>query len=295
MKSAFVSILGRPSAGKSTLINTLCGEKVSIVSPIPQTTRNAIRGIINRPQGQLVFVDTPGYHHSEKNFNLQLKEVAESSLEGIDLILYLLDSTRSPGAEENSLAELLATHDKKAMVIGINKVDHPKSHPVEITEWVAERFPDAPIFPLSALKEKGIEEMLSALFDAAPEGMPMYPDDIYTDQEPEFRVQEVIREKAIKRAKEELPHALYVEISDMEMKDLDNGKSSLWVRAFLMVERESQKGILVGKGGKIIKEIRLEAQKELNELFPYRVNLDLMVKVKKKWRRNATILKDLIN
>lgn len=294
MKSAFISILGRPSAGKSTLINTLCGEKVSIVSPVPQTTRNAIRGILNRPEGQLVFVDTPGYHHSEKNFNLHLKEVAESSLEGIDLVLYLLDTTRPPGPEEESLAELLSAQ-KTPIIVGLNKIDHPRSRVDEIQDWISERFPKAPVHTLSALKEQGTDALLAALFDASPEGDLLYPTDLYTDQEPEFRIKEIIREKAIARAKEELPHALYIEIADMEMTQMEGGKSSLWVRAFLMVERDSQKGILVGKGGKIIKEIRLEAQKELNELFPYRVNLDLMVKVNKKWRRDQNLLKDMIN
>jgi len=294
MKAAFISIIGRPSAGKSTLINALCGEKVSIVSPVPQTTRNAIRGILTRPEGQLVFVDTPGYHHSDKNFNLKLKDVAEHSLEGIDLVLYLLDTTRPPGPEEESVAELLAGHQIPVLV-GLNKTDNPRSRPEESREWISHRFSQSPVLTLSALTGEGVPELLAALYEASPEGDLLYPEDIYTDQEPDFRIKEVIREKAIARAREELPHALYVEVADMEMTQLENGKSRLWVRAFLMVERDSQKGILVGQGGKTIKEIRLEAQKELNELFPYRVNLDLMVKVKKNWRHNESILKDVIN
>ena len=215
MRSAFVSILGRPSAGKSTLINTLCGAKVSIVSPIPQTTRNTIRGILNRPEKQIVFVDTPGYHHSEKSFNLHLKGVAESSLEGIDLILYLLDTTRPPGLEEEDLAKLLLAQ-KIPLVVGLNKADHPRSRENKMRAWIAGRFPKTPTYALSALKEEGIEPLLTALFEAAPGSELLYPRDIYTDQEPEFRIKEIIREKAITKAQEELPHALYVEIADME-------------------------------------------------------------------------------
>ena len=233
----------------------------------------------------MVFVDTPGYHHSAKSFNLHLKGVAESALSGIDLILYLLDTTRLPGPEEEDLVNLLSAY-KIPLVVGLNKNDHPGSREEKMREWIGRYFPDAPVHSLSALKKEGIEGLLNTLFDEAPEGEGLYPDDLYTDQEPEFRIREIIREKAITKAQDELPHALYVEVADMEKTEMDEARSSLWVRAFLMVEQDSQKGILVGKGGRIIKEIRLAAQKELNEIFPYRVNLDLMVKVKKKWRKN---------
>lgn len=297
MKSAFVAIIGRPSSGKSTLLNRITGEKVSIVSPTPQTTRNSIRGILTAPEGQLVFVDTPGYHDSDKKLNLRLKEVAENSLDGIDLILYLTDSIRPPGREEESIIRLLVNREARIFA-GVNKIDHPKSRPAEMEEFVRRNLPEVPVFRLSGISGQGVDELLAALWEGAPEGDPMYPGDFYTDQEPEFRIREIIREKAITGAREELPHAVYVEIADTEMREEEGrdgrAREVLWVRAFLMVERESQKGILVGKGGQNIKTIRLSAQKELNRIFPYRVELDLRVKANPKWKSQDSLLKGQI-
>ena len=292
MKSGFVAIIGRPSAGKSTLINYLCGEKVSIVSPHPQTTRNSIRGVLTRPEGQIVFVDTPGYHFSEKKINLQMKGVAEDALEGIDLVLYLLDSTRPPGREEEDITRLLKMHRGK-LLIALNKTDDKHSREKTVRAYAAKEFPDEPVFEISALTGEGIPELLSTLWEKSPEGELMYPCDIYTDQEPEFRIKEIIREKAIEIAREEIPHAIYVEVADTEFRG-EPPKQTLWVRAFLVTERESQKGILVGKKGANIKEIRKGAQRELNELFPYRVLLDLQVKANPKWRNKDHIIKKQI-
>lgn len=289
MKSAFITLIGRPSSGKSTLMNELCGHKISIVAPSPQTTRNRVRGILTDNQGQLVFIDTPGYHISDKKLNLQLKTVSVSALEDADLILYVIDSSRRTGEEEKNLTGLLQRFHEK-LIIAINKTDLPGGSK-EITGNFKELFPEAAVIPISALKADGIEDLKIVLFDKSPEGEKMYPDEFFTDQEPEFRAAEIIREKAINRVKEELPHAIYVEIADMEISD---DGTVLWIRAFLIVERESQKGIVVGKGGVGIKAIRVSAQKELNEIFPYRVNLDLRVKANAKWRRNDQVLKKLI-
>ena len=290
MKSAFITLIGRPSSGKSTLMNELCGRKISIVAPSPQTTRNRVRGILTDTRGQLVFIDTPGYHISDKKLNLQLKTVSVSALEDADLILYVIDSSRRLGEEEENLTDLLKRFNEK-LVIAVNKTDLPGSSSKEIIDNYKELFPDAAILAVSALEADGTEDLKMVLFDKSPDGEKMYPDEFFTDQEPEFRASEIIREKAINRVKEELPHAIYVEIADMEVSD--DGKV-LWIRAFLIVERESQKGIVVGKGGAGIKVIRVSAQKELNEIFPYRVNLDLRVKANTKWRRNDQLLKRLI-
>ncbi len=290
MKSSFITLIGRPSVGKSTLMNELCGHKISIVAPSPQTTRNRVRGILTEERGQLVFIDTPGYHLSDKKLNRQLKTVSVSSLEDADLILYVIDSSRRSGEEEENLSELLAKYKTK-LIIAVNKIDLSDEDNDKLYPGLEERFPEAAIIPVSALKAKGIEDLKTSLFDNSPEGDKMYPDEFFTDQDPEFRASEIIREKAINRVKEELPHAIYVEISDME--EAEDGKV-LWIRAFLIVERESQKGIVVGKGGVGIKAIRVAAQKELNGIFPYRVMLDLRVKASSKWRRNDQILKKLI-
>jgi len=290
MKSSFITLIGRPSAGKSTLMNELCGHKISIVAPSPQTTRNRVRGILTEERGQLVFIDTPGYHLSDKKLNIQLKTVSVSSLDDADLILYVIDSSRRAGEEENNLSELLGKYHAK-LIIAISKIDLSENDTDKLYDNLKEKFPEAAIIPVSALKSKGIEDLKTSLFNNSPEGEKMYPDEFFTDQDPEFRAAEIIREKAINRVKEELPHAIYVEISDME--EAEEGKV-LWIRAFLIVERESQKGIVVGKGGVGVKAIRVAAQKELNSIFPYRVKLDLRVKANKKWRRNDQVLKRLI-
>lgn len=292
-KTAMVAIVGRPSSGKSTFLNTASGEKVSIVSPIPQTTRNAVRGIVNTSYGQLVFVDTPGYHNSDKKLNLKLRAIAEEQLGDADLILYLVDSTRTPGEEEALIADLVSPFKDKT-VIGINKIDLPEAKPKAVRSFL-ERFfsamPKERIIEISAEKDQNINDVLLQLYNLAPEAEPLYPEEYYTDQEVDFRIAEIIREKAMNSLFDEIPHAIYVEISDMEWRK--NGKE-LWVRAFLVVERESQKGMVIGKGASMIKHIRIESIKQLRRIFDYRVDLDLQVKVNKNWRQKDLILQKLI-
>ncbi|HKL85635.1 MAG TPA: GTPase Era [Treponemataceae bacterium] len=288
-RTAMVAIIGRPSAGKSTFLNTACGEKVSIVSPVPQTTRNAIRGIVNGERGQLIFIDTPGYHESEKKLNQMLKSTAHDRLGESDCILYIVDASREPGREEEIICEMLQ-HSSARIVIGINKIDLPKASPGFVRLFLEKKLPLVPadrIFQISAENNTNIEPLLMKLFDLAPEGEALYPEEFYTDQEVDFRIAEVIREKAMLNTRDEIPHALYVEIADLEMRK--NGKE-LWVRAFLTVERESQKSMVIGKGASMIKKIRLEAVADLNKIFSYRVNLDLQVKVNKNWRQKDPIL-----
>jgi len=291
-KFGFVAIIGRPSVGKSTLLNRVCGEKVAIVSNVPQTTRNAIRGIVNREQGQLVFVDTPGRHKSEKKINKKLTEVSARVLYDSDLILYVLDSTRAPGAEEEEIAALLAPLAEKT-IAAVNKTDSPGADFNRAEEFISLKIPalaKGRVFPVSAAEGQGIEELLSVLFDMAPQGDSLYGDEYYTDQETGFRIAEIIRGQAINRLRQELPHSLYVDIADMEMKD-----TKLWVRAFLVVERESQKGMVVGKGGEMIKAIRLAALKDLKQIFDWKIDLDLRVKTSKDWRHNDRTLHRIID
>ena len=292
-KSAVVAILGRPSAGKSTFLNTASGEKISIVSPIPQTTRNAIRGIVNTSLGQLVFVDTPGYHESDKKLNLRLQSMASEQLESSDAVLYVIDSTRLPGREEQLTSELMAPYSDK-IVVAINKIDLPESNASEVRKFLSTALPKVPaerIFDISAEKDTGIDDVLRSLYSISPEGEAYYPEEFYTDQEVDFRIAEIIREQAINRLYDEIPHAIFVDISDMEWRQ--DGRS-LWVRAFLCVERESQKGMVIGKGASMIKTIRLESIKQLKEIFPYRIELDLQVKVSKNWRQKDPILNKLL-
>jgi GTP-binding protein Era len=279
-KAAFVAIIGRPSAGKSTLVNKICGGKVSIVSAVPQTTRDAIRGILTREQGQLVFVDTPGRHKSEKKFNIKLSEISAKAIEDSDLVLYVLDSTRPPGPEEIEIATLLAPHSGRT-IAAINKIDDKNADPVRTLEFISQYLCGLSSVPLqvSARTGEGLEPLLEALYAMAPEGEAFYGAEYYTDQEVDFRIAEIIREKAINRLREEIPHALRVEIADTRFDgEAESGRGKLWVRAFIIVERESQKGIVVGKGGLMIRAIRLSALKELDRIFDWKIELDLRVK-----------------
>lgn len=293
LKTAVVAIIGRPSAGKSTFLNTACQEDVSIVSPIPQTTRNAIKGIVNTSFGQLIFVDTPGYHVSEKKLNLKLKAVTEEQLEGVDCVLYIIDSTRPIGEEELHAAELIKKYETKT-VVAINKTDSPMSKPLLVRGFIAEQLPNIPaerIFEMSAQKDIGINEVLKGLYDISPVGDPMYDEETYTDQDLTFRVCEIIRGEAINRLADEIPHAVYVQVADIEHR---NEGKKLWIRAFLCVERESQKGIVIGKGASKIKEIRTAAARKLSEIYIQKIDLDLQVKVDKNWRQKDNTLNKLI-
>ncbi len=292
-KTAVVAIIGRPSAGKSTFLNTASGEKISIVSEIPQTTRNAVKGIVNTSLGQLVFIDTPGYHNSDKKLNLKLKSITHEQLKEADLILYMLDSTRPAGEEEKLTAELIIPFADKT-VIGINKIDDKHSKVALCKTFIEKTFKDFPesrALEISAKEDTGINELLKALYDIAPEAPNLYPEEYYTDQEVDFRIAEIVREQAINRLRDEIPHSIYVDISDMEWRK--NGKE-LWVRAFLVVERESQKGMVIGKGATMIKTIRVESIKELRKLFDYRIDLDLQVKVNKNWRKKDGVLTKIL-
>jgi len=293
-KTALVAIIGRPSSGKSTFLNTASGEPISIVSPIPQTTRNAIKGIVNTSFGQLVFVDTPGYHISEKKLNIKLQQIAKEQLEACECVLYIIDSSRDIGEEESLTAELVKPYSKKT-VIAINKTDIPGSKPQKVKEFILQNLPlvkQNKIHEISAKNDIGINEVLKSLYELSPEAPHLYPEEYYTDQEVGFRIAEVIRGQAINRLSQEIPHAIYVDIADMEMRN--NGKV-LWVRAFLCVERESQKGIVIGKGASMIKTIRLESLKEFRNIFDYKIDLDLQVKVVKNWRQRDPILNKMIN
>jgi GTP-binding protein Era len=329
-KSAFVAVVGRPSVGKSTLVNRICGQKVAIVSPVPQTTRNAIRGIYNGGEGQLVFVDTPGRHRSEKKFNKKLSSVSGRSMEEADLILYVLDASRPPGQEEEDIAADLAPFAGKT-VAAINKIDLGGAGIDGIKIFLRDRLPlgaDRPpdetgfaaeagtpwrCVEISALEKRGLDRLLALLFALAPPGAPFYPADFYTDQDVSFRIAEIIREKAIAGLRDELPHSIYVDVADMEFRDPPSAApvasgavakdvvapgqagGRLWVRAFIVTERESQKGMVVGKGGSRIRLIRAAAQKDLNAIFDWKIDLDLRVKTSRDWRHNDKILRRLVD
>jgi GTPase len=287
-KSAFVAVIGRPSSGKSTLMNALCGEKVSIVSPVPQTTKNTIRGIVNRPEGQLVFLDTPGIHDSDKRLNQRLRDIARGALEEADIVLYVMDSTRKPGKEEQAIAALLVPYAAKALA-AVNKIDAEDSDSGRTRAFLKEALPTIEAFDISALKGDGTDTLLAQLYNRAHEGPAWYPEEYYTDQEPVFRIAEVIREKILLHTREEMPHAVYVDYKDSGNRD----DGALVYEADLVVERDSQKGILIGAKGATIKRIREEAERDLADIFPYAVILSLRVRVQPDWKKDEKLLKKL--
>ena len=288
-KAAFAAIIGRPSAGKSTLMNQICGEKVAITSKVPQTTRNAIRGIVNREQGQLVFVDTPGRYKSHKKGNRALLRVSAWAVEDTDLILFVLDAARQQGAEDAEVAALVSRYAARLVVV-INKIDAVAEDGCgPALEFLAQHLPAVPqerIFRTSAWKNEGIQPLLDALFALAGEGEPFYGEDYCTDQPLKFRLAEIIREQVINRVYDELPHTIRVEVEDVQhagdsyMYPKSNPtQERVWIRAFIIVKRESQKGIVVGKGGEMIKAIRQGARKEMRRIYNWQIVLDLYVKV----------------
>lgn len=292
MKSGIVTIIGRPSAGKSTFLNAACGEKVSIVSAVPQTTRNAIRGIVNTEEGQIVFIDTPGYHCSGKKLNLKLQEIAKTRLSEADAVLYLVDLSRDFGNEEEAICDLLKNVQNK-LVIGLNKYDIANKNVGQVRSALSAHLSNAAnikFIPISALKKSGINETLSELVSLLPQGEALYPTDFYTDQDVLFRITEIIREQAILHTREEIPHSVYAAVEDAEMRK--SGKE-LWIRAFLYVERESQKAMVIGKGAVLIKNIRIKSIKEMLKIFPYKVHLDLQVRVDKNWRQKENVLRKI--
>ena len=288
MKCASVAIIGRPSSGKSTLLNTICESKVSITSPTPLTTRNAIRGIYTDSRGQLIFTDTPGFHISEKKFQKRMQDIATSSLEETDAVLYLLDATRKPGSEEDAITYMLSGLSVP-VVCCINKKDILSESQIKDAEdYLRKSMPGRVVLVASAKADDGVDEILIELFKHAPEGELLYDQDTWTDQNLEFRISEIIREKAMNSVTEEIPYAIMVEVADLEY-NAEQGK--VWVRAFITVERESQKGIMVGKGGENIKKIRIASFKDIKKIFPgSKLELDLRVRVNPKWKSNDMIL-----
>lgn len=288
MKCATVSIIGRPSSGKSTLVNTICEMKVSITAATPQTTRNAIRGIYTDQRGQLIFTDTPGYHLSDKTINKRMQNVTVGALEDSDAILYLIDATRPVAKEEEAITAMLKGV-KSPVVVVINKKDILSSDQIaDATAFISKELPSSPILLASGREDDGVDDILIALFRIAPEGQLLYDEKQYTDQPLEFRISEIIREKTINLLSDELPHVIFVEVSDIEH---DEEKNEVWIRAFINVEREGQKGIIVGKGGENIRQIRKQSFTEIKRIFPgMKLDLDLRVKAQPKWRSNPIVL-----
>ncbi len=300
--SGFIAIVGRPSVGKSTFINAVCGKNTAITSVYPQTTRSIIRGIVTRDTFQIIFLDTPGLHTSSTTLGLHLHQRAVEALKECEGILYMVDITRAPKGEEENIAKLishfLSTH-KRSLFIACNKCDVQNTYGKISEEYASHfacNFPSTALHFISAETGEGIPLLLQAIAASLPQHAPFYPNEYYTDQSAEFRICEQVRGAAIEKLTEELPHALYTRIleSSVKHRNVHDEVEHVFVRVELVVETESQRGILIGKGGKMIKAIRIEATKRIAKLFFYKVQLQLRVGVQKKWRKNRQTFAEIL-
>ena len=287
-KSGFVAIVGRPNAGKSTIVNTLVGRKIAIVSPRPQTTRNRIQGILSRDDAQIVLIDTPGIHKAENLLGRQMMNEAEQALEGIDILSLIVDASVEFGAGDRFSLEWVRRF-KGPVFLLLNKVDRvSKPRLLPLIDRYRKLFEFSEIFPVSALTGEGCFDLVNAWLARLPEGPPYFPSDQFTDQPQRFLAAELIREKAIQATREEVPHAIAVRIDSFEEKtDL------VKIRATMYVEREGQKAILIGKGGETVKRIGTLARKEIQSVLGARVFLELFVKVQPNWRQNPLVVRQL--
>jgi len=287
-KSGFVAIVGRPNAGKSTLINRLVGQKVAIVTSKPQTTRNRIQGFVTRPEGQIIFIDTPGLHSPDSALGRQMMHEVAAALEGIDVLLLMVDASRTPPHADDFLLDRAKRFTGKT-ILALNKVDGlAKEKLLPLIEVYNKAFQFTAIVPISALKGNGCEELVGEIFRLLSEGEPYFPEDQVTDQPERFLAAEIVREKAIQAMYHELPYALAVKVDKYE--DLPK---LLRIEATMNVERDSQKKILIGRKGEMLKKIGTQARKELEELVDKKIYLGLFVKVVPNWRENPNSVREL--
>lgn len=288
-KSGFVALVGRPNVGKSTLMNAIVGQKIAITSRKPQTTRNQVMAVYDDARGQIVFHDTPGIHKAENLLGEYMEHVAEKALGDVDLVLWLVEPTDYIGAGEQRIIEIL-NHSKKKKILVINKIDTMKN-PEKLDEIISQytsKVDFQEVVQVSAYRKKGIEELKDCIFQYLPEGPRYYDEDTVTDMSIRDITAELIREQALYKLRDEVPHGIAVLID--EMKQRSNG---LWdVKATIVCERDAHKGIIIGKGGSMIKNIGTGARIQIEDLVQGKVNLQLFVKVRKDWRENKAYLKE---
>ncbi|WP_035052894.1 GTPase Era [Carnobacterium pleistocenium] len=287
-KSGFVSIVGRPNVGKSTLLNKIVGQKIAIMSDKAQTTRNKIQGIYTTPESQIVFIDTPGIHKPKHRLGDFMVSSAFSAFREVDVILFMVNVAEKRGPGDNFIMERLKTA-KSPVFLVLNKID--KINPdqlLPIIEDYRSLVDFAQVIPISASVGNNVDTLLAELQNYLPEGPQFYPDDQVTDHPEYFIVSELIREKVLELTREEVPHSVAVVVESMQRNEL--GK--VQVHAAIIVERSSQKGIIIGKGGKMLKDIGIRARRDIEVLLGDKIYLDLWVKVQKDWRDRQSSLQD---
>lgn len=288
MKSGFVSLVGRPNVGKSTLINALVGEKIAITSNKAQTTRNMIQGIYNDSGSQIVFVDTPGIHKPKHKLGQRLNEEAYYSIDDVDIILFLIDVTMPFGKGDNFVLDKIKAANKPTFLI-LNKVDRINNETlIKLIMEYKDLYDFKEIIPLSALKEKNVDELIKTLKGYLPDNVKYFPDEDLTNTTIEFRVAELIREKVLRLTKEEVPHAVTCVVEEYIDK-----KDKVIINATIIVERDSLKSIIIGKGGTMLKEIGSKARRDIEDMVGKKVFLELYVKTIKNWRDKEKYLREL--
>jgi GTPase len=287
-RSGFVAIVGKPNAGKSTFVNRLVGQKVAIVTSRPQTTRNRILGIINRADAQVVLIDTPGIHRASTALGRQMMAEVSQALEGIDLLAVMIDATSGLTAQDRLTLEYTRRFSGPVFLL-LNKIDSvAKPALLPLIESCSKELAFSEIIPISALTGDGVELALGQLIAHLPEGEPYFPKDQITDQPERFLAAEVVREKVMTSTKQEVPHAVAVRVEAFE-----ESEKLVRIRAIVSVEREGQKGILIGRKGAKLKEIGTAARQELEEILGVKVFLDIRVKVQRDWRQDPRLVQQL--
>ncbi len=287
-KSGFIAIIGRPNAGKSTLLNAILKQKIAITTPKAQTTRNNIAGILTRKDAQFIFTDTPGIHKPKHELGRSLNRNAYTAIAEADINFWVVDATQSFGGGDEFLLEKIKQSHIPCFLL-LNKIDLLKKEEVlkTLEEW-KERYDFAEIFPISALERDNVEHLLEVVKEYLEEGIKYFPDEMVSDHGEQFQIAEIIREKVLLKTNEEVPHSVAVVIERKEETD-----TRMDLQAMIVVERPSQKSILIGKQASMIRSIRLSAQKELKEKFHKKVELELYVRVEKNWRNRANKLQQL--
>lgn len=287
-KSGFVAIIGRPNAGKSTLLNTLMNTKLAIISNKPQTTRNNILGILTTDTYQLVFVDTPGVHKPKNALGKTMNRSVYTSLQDADIIYLVVDGSVAFGSGDAFLLERIKKTSAKVFLV-LNKIDHLSKEALlkVLAKW-QEQFTFSEIIPISALEKVNVDELLKTTLASLEEGMAFYPSEMISDRGNDFRMKEIVREKVLQFMEEEIPHGVAVVVENLEEQE-----SKFFIQALVIVERKSHKGILIGKQGAMIKRIRLSAQRDLKQLLGKKVELELYVRVEANWRNKENKLHEL--
>ncbi|MGR3765070.1 GTPase Era [Rossellomorea sp. NS-SX7] len=288
-KSGFISIIGRPNVGKSTFLNRVIGQKIAIMSDKPQTTRNKVQGVLTTDQSQMIFIDTPGIHKPKHKLGDFMMKIAQNTLKEVDIILFMVNVEEGLGKGDQFIIEKLKGVKTPVFLI-LNKIDqiHPDAL-LPIIQQYNELYPFAATVPISALEGNNVEHLLELIEENLPEGPQFYPADQITDHPERFIVSELIREKVLHLTREEIPHSIAVVIDKMERKD---DKNLIDVMATIIVERDSQKGIIIGKQGSMLKEVGKRSRMDIENLLGSKVYLELWVKVQKDWRNRATNLRD---